>query len=116
MSQKLIKITCNLTGKTMAIYEDYYDKKVVQYGGEEALKKFYIQNKLINLIKAGHDISDIATSMKFELNNDKLDYYKELIEFHRGSAFSIVKEECTQTISTDPDVMDFINRWISYGK
>ena len=45
MSQKLKKIKCNLTGKIIQIYKDYYDKKVAQYGGEELLEKFYIQNK-----------------------------------------------------------------------
>lgn len=116
MSQKLIKITCNLTGKTMAIYEDYYNKKIAQYGSEENLKKFYIQNKIINLIKTGRDIQDIANLFSFTINKDKADYYAELIEFHRDKSLSaVIKESKTTFMETDPDVSAFINSWISYN-
>lgn len=116
MSQKLVKITCNLTGKTMSIYEDYYAKKVAQYDGEENLKKFYIQNKIINLIKTGHNIQDIANLLSFSINKDKVDYYAELVEFHRDKSLSaVIKESKTTFIETDSDVSDFINSWISYN-
>lgn len=116
MSQKLIKITCNLTGKSMSIYEDYYAKKVTQYEGEDNLKKFYIQNKIINLIKSGHNIEDISNSMGFKINKDKSEYYNELVDFHRGKSLStVIKDSKTTFIETDPDVSEFINNWINHG-
>ena len=116
MSPKLIKITCNLTGKTMSIYEDYYDKKVLQYEGEENLKKFYIQNKIISLIKGGHNIEDIANSMGFTINKDNSEYYNELINFHRGKSLTaIVKDTQSSFMETDPDVSEFITKWINHG-
>lgn len=116
MSQKLIKITCNLTGKTMAIYEDYYSKKVLQYGSEEDLKKFYIQNKIISLIKSGHNIEDISNLFGFQINKEKINYYDELIAFHRGNSLSsVIKDSKTTFMETDPDVSDFINRWLNYN-
>lgn len=60
MSQKLKKIKCNLTGKVLQINEDYYNKKIAQYEGEENLQKYYIQNKIIALIKKGYSIESIA--------------------------------------------------------
>lgn len=116
MSQKLKKIKCNLTGKTIQIYEDYYDKKIKQYGSEENLTKYYLQNKIINLIKSGQQIDYIAELFGFEYNKDNSEYYKELIEFHRGSnANSIVKNSTTTYIETDKDVSDFIKNWINYN-
>ena len=36
MNQRTLKkITCNLTGKTIQIYEDYYNKKIKQYGKDK---------------------------------------------------------------------------------
>lgn len=116
MSLKLIKITCNLTGKSMSIYEDYYEKKIAQYGSRENLKKFYIQNKIINLIKSGHSIQDISNLLGFSINKDKIDYYSELVEFHRDKSLSaVIKESKTTFIETDSDVSDFINSWILYN-
>lgn len=116
MSPKLIKITCNLTGKTMSIYEDYYDKKVLQYEGEENLKKFYIQNKIISLIKGGHSIEDIANSIGFAINKDDSEYYNELINFHRGKSLTaIIKDTQSNFMETDSDVSEFITKWINHG-
>lgn len=116
MSQKLKKIKCNLTGKILQIYEDYYDKKVAQYGSEENLEKFYIQNKIISLIKTGHSIDSIANLFSFEISNDNIDYYNELIEFHRGHQSLVpVKAASINFMETDEDVKEFINNWLKFN-
>lgn len=113
MSQKLIKIKCNLTGKEMAIYEDYYEKKILQYGDEEKLKNFYIQNKIITLIKSGHSIKNIAELLGFNYDENKKDYYKKLIEFHSGK--KIYAPSVSDEIQTDNSVSEFINRWVKFN-
>lgn len=116
MSQKLIKITCNLTGKSMSIYQDYYNKKVTQYGSEEELKKFYIQNKIISLIKSGHSIEDISNLLNFKINKENTEYYDELITFHRGNSLAAsIKDSKTTFMETDRDVANFINNWVNYN-
>lgn len=115
MSQKLRKIKCNLTGKVLQIYEDYYDKKVIQYDGEENLQKYYIQNKIITLIKSGHSIDSIAQLFGFQLHKENSEYYNELIEFHRGKSLSaVIKDSTTTFMETDPLVKNFINNWLEY--
>lgn len=115
MSQKLKKIKCNLTGKVLQIYEDYYDKKVIQYDGEENLQKYYIQNKIITLIKSGHSIDSIAQLFGFQLHKENNEYYNELIEFHRGKSLSaVIKDSTTTFMETDPLVKNFINNWLEY--
>lgn len=115
MSQKLRKIKCNLTGKVLQIYEDYYDKKVIQYDGEENLQKYYIQNKIITLIKSGHSFDSIAQLFGFQLHKENSEYYNELIEFHRGKSLSaVIKDSTTTFMETDPLVKNFINNWLEY--
>ena len=115
--QKLKKIKCNLTNKVLQIYEDYYEKKVTQYGGEENLNKFYIQSKIINLIKTGHSIDSIAQLFGFQIYKENADYYNELIEFHRGKALStVIKDSTTTFMETDPRVKEFLNNWLEHGK
>lgn len=112
----LISLTCNLTGKTVYLYQDYYDSKVKQYGNEEKLKKFYIQSKIIKLIKRGYSLDSIANSLGFEFNHDKEEYYKELTKFHLyNNKFIPVKNrnEKISFLKTDPSVTDFIARFQS---
>lgn len=116
MSQKLKKIKCNLTGKTLQIYEDYYNKKISQYGSEENLQKYYLQNKIINLIKSGQPIDYIAELFGFKIDSEKSEFYKELIEFHRGKSLSaVIKDSTTTFIETDDEVSNFIKNWINYN-
>lgn len=116
MSQVLKKIKCNLTGKPLQIYEDYYNKKIAQYGSEENLHRYYLQNKIINLIKSGQAIDYIAELFGFEIFEDKTEFYKELIEFHRGrSLSSIIKDSTTTFVETDIEVKNFIKNWINYN-
>lgn len=111
-----IKIVCNLTGMKMGIYEDYYNKKIQQYGSEENLKKYYIQNKIITMIRRGRSIEDLAALFGFKLDESKRDYYNELIEFHNKDNKSMIKqtvkkESKTTFVETDASVKDLINRW-----
>lgn len=108
MTPKLKKIKCNLSNKVISIYEDYYNKKIAQYGNEENLKKYYIQSKIISLIKSGHSIKNIAELIGFEYNPEKEDYYKELIKFYRGN---ILEVQNKNTDDTDEEIIDFIRRW-----
>ena len=117
MSQKLKKIKCNLTGKIIQIYEDYYGKKVAQYGSEELLEKFYIQNKIISLIKSGQNIEGIANLLKFDIYEEKAQYYEELIAFHTKNKYlNNNKASSFNFIETDKDVKRFINNWLEHIK
>lgn len=110
----LIKLKCNLTGYEMQIYEDYYVKKVKQYKSEENLKKYYIQNKIIGLIKAGHPFEYIANLLNFEYKKENESFYKELREFHSTN----FGENTTKSsfIETDDNVKNFIENWIKFNK
>lgn len=107
-------LTCNLTGKTISIYQDYYESKIKQYGSEEKLKRFYIQSKIINLLKRGYSLDSIANSLGFEFDTSKEEYYEELTKFHRYNNSFVPTSKKTEKITylkTDKSVSDFIARF-----
>lgn len=111
---KRIKLVCNLTGVSMSIDEDYYAKKVKQYESEDNLKKFYIQNKIITMIKKGRSIEDLAALFGFAVDSEKIGYYNELVAFHNkdNSMLKQPKKESKTTITeTDERVKNLINKW-----
>lgn len=111
---KRIKLVCNLTGVAMSIDEDYYAKKVKQYENEDNLKKFYIQNKIITMIKKGRSIEDLAALFGFSVDSEKIEYYNELVAFHNkdNSMLKQSKKESKTTITeTDERVKNLINKW-----
>lgn len=111
---KRIKLVCNLTGAAMSIDEDYYAKKVKQYENEDNLKKFYIQNKIITMIKKGRSIEDLAALFGFSVDSEKIEYYNELVAFHNkdNSMLKQSKKESKTTITeTDERVKNLINKW-----
>lgn len=111
---KCIKLVCNLTGVAMSIDKDYYAKKVKQYESEDNLKKFYIQNKIITMIKKGRSIEDLAALFGFSVDSEKIGYYNELVAFHNkdNSMLKQPKKESKTTITeTDERVKNLINKW-----
>lgn len=112
----LINLVCNLTGDKISIYEDYYSKKIKQYGSEENLKKFYISYKIITLLRRGYSLESIANSSGFTLDESKVEYYNELVKFHKSNnALAFVKDKDAKVsfLKTDPKVKEFIKRFSS---
>ena len=112
--RKLVKLVCNLTGETLSIAPDYYEKKIKQYGSEEELKKYYLQSKIIKMIQRGHTLEALADSFGFVLDPAKEDYYKELIDFHKQGITPIKLNQAETKVSflkTDEGVKDFLHRF-----
>lgn len=111
---KLVTLTCNLTGDKLSIYPDYYANKVKQYGSEENLKKYYIQHKIITLLRRGYTLESIANSSGFAIDESKLDYYQELVNFHKSNNALVKlkdKDAKVSFLKTDPKVKEFIARF-----
>lgn len=120
--KKTVKITCNLSGYSQGIQRDYYKKKIDQYGSEENLLKFYVQNKIIGMINKGYKLLDISKLLGFELDESKEEYYNELTDFHtKNNKLELLptpqQDKNSNTFSkTDDDVLEFINGWKNYKK
>lgn len=113
---KLVKLVCNLTGETLSIAPDYYEKKIKQYGSEENLKKYYLQSKIIKMIQRGHTLEALADTFGFQLDPVKEDYYKELIDYHKQGTSPLKLNQSETKVSflkTDEGVKDFLTRFAS---
>lgn len=110
---KLIVLECNLTGDKVSIYPEYYKKKIEQYGSEENLKNFYIQYKIIALLKRGYSLESIANTMGFNLDESKQKYYTKLIKFHKNNTPLLNNKEDAKVtfLKTDPEVKSFLVRF-----
>lgn len=108
MSEKLV---CNLSGESKSFSADNYAKKVSQYGSEDNLKKFYIQNKFAKMLQKGNSLEAIASTCGLTLDPAKEDYYKELIDFYKPDKKQVNSVETKVSfLKTDDDVKDFIKR------
>ena len=113
---KLVKLVCNLTGETLSIAPDYYEKKIKQYESEENLKKYYLQSKIIKMIQRGHTLEALADTFGFQLDPAKEDYYKELIDYHKQGTSPLKLNQSETKVSflkTDEGVKDFLTRFAS---
>lgn len=111
---KQIKLECNITGKVFRFYHDKYKSKLEFYGDEELLKKFFISNEIISLLKRSYKLEDISKVIGFQLKEEKIEYYKELEKFFKSkntNQLKIRQSSTTNTVETDSDVKNFINDW-----
>ena len=104
-------LTCNLTGETSSLSEELYTKKILQYGGEENLKKFFIKGNIVTLLSKGYDVKESAKLLSFVYEEEKESYYKELIKFYNSLNAKKKVEKTSDIIETDDDVKDFIDAW-----
>lgn len=106
-------LTCNLTGESSSLSEELYTKKILQYGGEENLKKFFIKGNIVTLLSKGYDVKESAKLLSFKYEEEKETYYKELVKFYNSLNAKKRVEKTSDIIETDDDVKTFIEAWKS---
>lgn len=109
------QITCNLSGEAVRLTEAQLLKQLDYYETKELLEKFFIKRNLVSMIKKGHSILEISKINGFQYNEEKKDYYNELITFHVQRKNSRKKNEVTESkttqMETDKEVKNFISKW-----
>jgi hypothetical protein len=60
------KLSCIITGKTITINEDYYNKKVQEYGSEQLLVERYTCKQAKGLLVRGYGVDEIRALLKVE--------------------------------------------------
>lgn len=107
-------LTCNLTGEVSSLSEELYTKKILQYGGEENLKKFFIKGNIITLLSKGNDIEECSTLLSFPYDEKKTKYYKELKKFYDVLNAEKKTQKSSDLTETDEDVKEFIESWRAF--
>lgn len=108
------KLSCVITGKTITVSNEYYDKKISDFGSEEKLNNLYVSRQVKNLLKRGYKVKEIKNLLKVDDKN--------LPEITDSMAKDIlrVKDEESNTYEnssikkSDPEVEEYISSLRSY--
>jgi len=115
------KIICLVSGKSYTFSKDYYDKRVVEYGDEDSLKKYFITRRVKTYLNKGYSINDIRNILNVTdetLPGQDSEEVKAMIEYHsirnKGKSKRVSNTLNFATLKSDPDVSAFINTISQY--
>lgn len=115
------EVKCVITGQSMVMGKDYYEKKSAEYGGAEKLKQFYISRKAKQLLLRSYSVTEIRKILDINeanlLPETSLEV-KVVIEFHRPTDVNRrLDSNLNFSMQTsDEDVALFINNIINENK
>ena len=58
------KLTCLITGKSITVGNEYFDKKVSELGSEEKVHALYVSRQAKSLLKRGYKVKEIRELLK----------------------------------------------------
>lgn len=108
------KLSCIITGKTITVGNEYYDKKVSQYGTPEKLHSLYVSRQVKNLLKRGYKVKEIRDLLKVDITNlpdIKDSLIKEILKTNDEESNTY---ENISVKKSDPEVVEYINELRSY--
>ncbi|NBP02354.1 MAG: hypothetical protein EBU90_20005 [Proteobacteria bacterium] len=110
------QVICLITGQSLVMGKDYFEKKAIEYGSIDNLKTFYISKKAKQLIQRGYSVLEIrkilnAVEPGLVPENDQR--IKELLAFHKAPSTETNRRLESglnfSMQSSDEDVASFIN-------
>jgi hypothetical protein len=108
------KLSCVITGKTITVSNEYYDKKIKEFGTESKLNSLYVSRQVKNLLKRGYKVNEIKNLLKVE-DQDLPEVTDSMVK----SILRIKDEESntyenTSVKKSDPEVQEYITFLRSY--
>lgn len=105
------KLTCIITGKSVVINKDYYDKKVSEAGSEQALHETYACKQAKSLLKRGYSVSEIrkllnATDATNQVSDATI---RKIVSNNKDVINTLDNVSSFSAIQTDDDVKQYIN-------
>lgn len=102
------KLTCIITGKSITVGNEYFDKKVKDFGTEEKFHSLYVSRQAKGLLKRGYKVKEIRDLLK--ISGD----LQEITDKTIKEVLSIKDEdssgyENTGIKKSDPDVIAYIS-------
>ena len=101
------KLSCIITGKTITINEEYYSKKVQEYGSEQLLASQYACKQAKNLLIRGYSVDEIRALLKVErkmpvINSSVIDAIRS------ANNADDIDSQMVSVKKSDPEVATFI--------
>jgi len=102
------KLTCIITGKSITVGNDYFDKKVKDFGSEERFHSLYVSRQAKSLLKRGYKVKEIRELLKVsgELQDISEKTLKELLSIKDDDSSSY---ENNGIKKSDADVIAYIS-------
>jgi hypothetical protein len=102
------KLSCLITGKVITVGNEYYDKKVLEYGSGEKYISLYVSRQAKNLLKRGYKVKEIRDLLKSEGD------LPEVTDKKVKEILSVNDDESnfydnTSIKKSDPDVVEYID-------
>lgn len=100
------QICCVITGKTITVSNEYFDKKVSDFGSEEKLNSLYVSRQAKNLLKRGYSSKEIRSLLKItkqlpDISSDKVKEILKITDDDNNLDKINIKK-------SDPEVEEFI--------
>jgi hypothetical protein len=108
------KISCIITGKVTTVSNEYYNKKISDFGSEEKFKSLYVSRQAKSLLKRGYKIKEIRNLLKVDTEG--------LVDIPESKTKEILKlnDDDNQSYEnfsikkSDPEVIEYIERLQGY--
>ncbi len=107
-------VKCQISGKTYVFAQDYFNKKIEEYGDLESLKKFFVTKRVKSLLDRGYGVVEIRNILSVD-SKDLLDSddpnLQEIVTYYKLKQTNNTKRPSSNfaTHKTDDDVAIFIN-------
>jgi len=107
------KISCVITGKTITVSNEYYEKKCTEYGSEDKFNSLYVSRQVKNLLKRGYKVKEIRNLLKIdessveEITDSKV---KDILKIKDDD----ILDENISIKKSDPDVVNYIKNLHEY--
>lgn len=111
------KLACVITGKTVVINKDYYEKKIAEAGDETSLLETYVCKQAKSLLKRGysvHEIRKLLNATHMDTNISDAAIRKILSNNKDNPIASFENVNAFSAIQTDADVKMYINKLKQY--
>ena len=108
------KLTCIVTGKTITVSNEYYDKKVSQFGSEDKFNTLYVSRQVKSLLKRGYKVKEIKDLLKIDRNDLPEVTDKIVKEILKTNDEDVISSESTSIKKSDPEVAEYIQNLREY--
>jgi hypothetical protein len=108
------KLSCIVTGKVITVSNEYYEKKILEFGSEDKFNSMYVSRQVKSLLKRGYKVKEIKDLLKVERTDlpevtDKL--VKEILKTNDED--NIINEN-NSVKKSDPEVVEYIKNLREY--
>jgi hypothetical protein len=102
------KVTCIITGKSFNFNNDFYQKKVNEFGSETELQRKYVCRQAAGLLNRGYSVDEIRDLLKVDKKMAAIDesLVAELKNLNEND--DLARLENMSIKKSDPDVAAFI--------